>query len=257
MTNARKKNTLCLIFCMNLLLYTPLFSAISTDISSTAIEQRVSLVLDKVASTDTPRLAQDYAIAAGFAVLGAVVGHLGSVAILKVLGTERKVYFFSLGDYDTTDYISVFGGAALFSSGTWCLSSLRFLAQQVNQPLLTVVLTETPETLLTALSGFFISHRFPRAAAFNELDTLRKNLAEIVTKFERIRETKEYENVKPLVADLLMFLDAVRNAMVIVKNDPRWLEECNAATLALAQANFQAQQNAQLANTVIQLAHQR
>lgn len=257
MIGIKKRNRRYFLFCVISLAHTSLFAAISTDISSTAVEQRVSLVLERVAATPTPRLTKDYAIAAGFALLGAVSGHLTLVAVSRVLGTDRHARFLKLGDYDTPDYISTFGGAALFASGTLCLSSLRFLAQQVNQSLLTVVLVEKPEILLTALSNFFISHRFPRAAAFNELDSLRKNIADIITKFERVRGTKAYEDSKPLVADLLMFLDAVRAAMITVKNDPRWLEECNAATLALAQANFQAQQNAQLANTVIQLAHQR
>lgn len=258
MTCNRKKKTLYLLLCFVSTYCTSAFPAISANISSTAVEQRVSLLLQNVADTPTPQLVQDYLVAAGLGLLGAIIGHITSVAVLKVLGDrERTVRFLNLSDYDTIDYISTFGGAAFFASGTLCFSSLNFLSQQVNQPLLTIVLTESPDTLPVALSLFFVSHRFPRAAAFNELDILRKNLADIVAKLERAKGTPAYENIKPLLADLLTFLDAVRNAMITVKNDPRWLEECNAATLALAQANIQAQQNAQLANTVIQLAHQR
>jgi|GEM_PF-2852795 len=251
----RKKSVSHLILVMLCMQPLAVFSAVSSDIPPVVIEQRVSATLQKIGSLTTPRLTSDYLMAAGCALLGAIIGHLTTAAVLTVLGEQRNVHFFDVRNYDKPDFIGTVGGATLFASGALCVSSLQFLAQQVNEPLLVIVLTKKGDALLNELGHFFVSHRFPRAAAFNELDVLRKNLIDILAKLERAKGTPDHEAIKPIIADMLTFLDNVRDAMVLVKNDPRWLEECNAATLALAQANLQAHQNAQLANNVIQLAH--
>lgn len=226
--------------------------------------QHVSTVLQNVQAVPTSMTdlsGSDVFLIGTNALMGAVVGQFVTRAgrtILNPRGPVNSDNVFDPSSWSTGVKAGSLLGGVIGAVGCSHFVGLKTIAQMINQPLLVITLSSSvPAELTKALDTLFISHRFPRAAAFNELDTLRQQLSDILSRFEKLRGKPAYDQAKLLIPAILTFSTAVKDAMLVVKNDPRWFEECNASTLAMTQANIQSYQNAQLATSVIQLAHQR
>ncbi len=201
----------------------------------------------------------DFVAAGILSVLGAAAGHTGVCAIAHLLdkNTGIELSFFHPQKWGTSLWLGTIGGAAAIGYITLRSFGPKLLAQQINQPLLTAVMTTQPHELKNTLDGIYVSNRFPRAAAFRDLDALKYTLSTLLESFTKLNGKAGYTEAKRLTPTIMTYIANVKDAMLTIKNDPRWLEECNASTLAMTQANIQGHQNAQLAGAVIQLAHSR
>ncbi len=199
----------------------------------------------------------DFLWIGGFSFIGAAIGHIITGATIQLLDPEMKPVprLFQPKKWTASQWLGTLGGAFIGGCGKLYVTNPAFLAQQVNQPLLATILTTPTANLKNSFDAIYVSDRFPRAAAFKDLDTLRNTLSRILESFIKLKGKAGYAEAKNLTPTIVSYITMVKDAMLIIKNDPRWLEECNASTLAMTQANIQGHQNAQLAETVIQLAH--
>jgi hypothetical protein len=199
----------------------------------------------------------DFLWAGGCALLGAAIGHISTSALIQLLDPEMKPAprFFQAHKWNTSQWLGTVGGAAVCGSLSLAYSSPKAHAARINRPLLIAVITAQPSNLTTILDKMYVSDQFARAAAFKDLNTLRITLTAILESFTKIKGTPGYSEAKNLTPAIVSYITIVKDAMLTIKNDPQWLAECNAFTLAMGQANIQSCQNSQLATTVIQLAH--
>lgn len=128
------------------------------------------------------------------------------------------------------------------------------VAEQANKNGLLNVILEN-ENIVEALDAKFLTHHFPRATAFAELVSLRNSLTHLLELLETYNTKKQKRNFNTIKTTLRTNLKQVDNALLLVKQDPRWYSECNAYTLQRAQATQQTQQNAEFAGAAIRLAH--
>ena len=237
----------------------PLFCA---EKDSTVTEQDIVGTVERIKNiptyiSDLPT--SDVVVSGIFAVLGAAASHVCVCAVAHLLdkNTDIELSFFHPEKWGISLWLGTVGGAAV--TGYLSLTSFgpKFLAQQINQPLLTAVMTTKPYELKNSLDNLYVSNRFPRAAAFRDLDALKYTLSALLESFTKLKGKAGYAEAKRLTPTIMAYIANVKDTMLTIKNDPRWLEECNASTLAMTQANIQGHQNAQLAGTMIQLAHSR
>jgi hypothetical protein len=104
-------------------------------------------------------------LAAGFfALIGAAVGHLCVNAVAHLVDQETtktiNPTLFHPGKWGTSLWLGTVGGAATLGYLSLATSGPKFLAQQVNQPLLAAVLTSKPADLKNVLNGIYVSDRF-------------------------------------------------------------------------------------------------
>ncbi len=210
--------------------------------------------------TDRPKLDQlkDAACGALVVLVGAGFGHIATCAIINVLGgADQTPQFFQPSKWTTPVAIGTVAGAALSIYPVSYMSYKDALTKKIDKKLLTAVIAYQDDSakLSKAIDQLFISSRFPRAMAFAQLNALRSHFADMNDLFELLTEKPYGDQIKELLPAIQGCLTALADAMLVVKNDPRWYEECNAQTLANSQANLQAHQNAQATSGLIQLAH--
>lgn len=201
----------------------------------------------------------DLTAAALCSLIGSVIGHLGTCAIANLLDqtTQIKPRYFTPTEWKFPLPLTTIGGA-LYGGYLYLYSSnLKILAENLNLSLLTTVTVGKADQTTKRLDEYYVSQRFPRAIAFKELTKLRENLSNLINALSKLNDKKSRVEAKYIVPELISFSTTVKNTMLTIKSDPRWLEECNAATLAMTQANIEGHQNAQCTTTAIQLAHQR
>ncbi len=193
------------------------------------------------------------------AVVGAAIGHISTCAIAHLLdkNTNIELSFYNPEKWGKSLWLGTVSGAIILGRTSLTSFGPESLAQQVNQPLLTVVIGSEPNDLKNTLDGMYVSNRFARAAAFRDLDILRNTLSLILNSFTKLKGKAGYSEAKSLTPVIMSYIAQVKDAMLNIKNDPRWLEECNASTLAMQQATMNHNHNAQLAGAVVQLAHSR
>ena len=252
------------IMLMSLLVLAHLTTTVSyAQEAATTAQQEIETTLKRIQKMpfsicDLPT--SDFVVAGFFSLLGAAAGHLCVNAIAHLVDQETtktiNPTLFHPGKWGKSLWLGTVGGAATVGYLTLAASGPKFLAQQVNQPLLAAVIASKPTDLKNTLDGIYVSDRFARAVAFRDLNTLRTTLCSILESFTKLKGKPGYSEAKNLTPAVVSYIAAVKEAMLTIKSDPRWFEECNASTLAMTQAHIQGCQNAQLASTVIQLAHQ-
>lgn len=131
------------------------------------------------------------------------------------------------------------------------------VAKEANENgLLNLILESTTvQEIQTALDEKFITHRFPRSQAFTQLAYLRiriTHLKDLITKYNAKRSNRNFNKIQ---AALNANLKKIDSALLILKKDSRWFEECNAHTLNRAQGIQETQQKAEFAGAAINLAH--
>ena len=254
--------------CKKIVLFSLLFVAhITTTVSyaqktSPTAEEAISITIQRIQNMPTSVInlpTSDFLWAGGFALLGAAIGHICTSAFVQLLDPEMKPVprFFQPHKWSKSQWFGTVGGTAALGSLSLAYSGPKARAACINQPLLAAVLTAKPNNLKSTLDGMYVSDRFARAAAFRDLDTLRITLGAILESFTKLKGKAGYTEAKNLTPAIVSYITMVKDAMLTIKNDPQWLNECNASTLAMTQANIQGCQNAQLAGTVIQLAQSR
>ncbi|MFT6765521.1 MAG: hypothetical protein ACJAZS_000399 [Alteromonas naphthalenivorans] len=142
---------------------------------------------------------------------------------------------------------------------TWLAGEFKpeVSAQRANENgLLDLVLTsETNEEVLNNLDAKYVVERFPRAASFVQLTTLRNaltHLLDITTRFNTKRPKRNFDSIR---AALVSNLKKVDTAMLVVKQDARWLQECNAQTMNNIHTTQDNQFKVDLAGAAINIAH--
>jgi hypothetical protein len=233
----------------------------SLGYSQETIDPRISTLVKRIqALPEHPHFTpNDFALAAVCSMVGSIIGHLGTCAIANLLDqtTPIKPRYFTPSQWNFPLPLTTVGGGLYGGYLYLYHSNLTFLAKNLNQPLLSILLTGKADQTVTRLDEFYVNHRFPRTVAFKELTQLRENLSALINTLSNLTDKRSRAAAKQFIPELLSFSHTVKNTMLLIKSDPRWLEECNAETLAMTQANMQGYQNAQSTTTAIQLAHQR
>lgn len=193
---------------------------------------------------------------------GAGGTYLGKKALENIfntpdIGKSNPIKFGYPSQWSLTEQIVTPLGAAFFASVMMDYYKPEKVAEQANENgLLNLILESiTVEEIQTALDEKFIIHRFPRSQAFAQLAYLRTriiHLTDLITKYNANRSNRNFTKIKTVLKTNLKKVDA---ALLILKKDSRWFEECNAHTLNQAQATQQTQQNAEFAGAAVNLAH--
>ena len=126
-----------------------------------------------------------------------------------------------------------------------------------NNLLRALLLCKSNAEIQKTLDQIFITEHFPRAIAFQQLSNLKASLNKICKLLVTIhtKDKKSPHIFNTLVNALSHDIHVVDNALLLIKNDPRWFEECNAHTLKQSQAVHEARLNAELAGSAVDLAH--
>lgn len=115
--------------------------------------------------------------------------------------------------------------------------------------------SSTQEEITNTLDRTFVSENFPRTAAFKELNFIRDSLKRVYELVIALQATKPNRNFEEVKAALSANISLVEATLLLIKSDIRWFEECNATNLSKVQATQQANFNAKLAGSAINLAH--
>jgi len=250
--------------CKKIILLSLLLVAQITTVSYTqevqTTAEAITTTIERIQNMRTSLInlpASDFLYAGGCGLLGAAIGHICTSAFVQFLNPEIKVIprFFQPHKWNGSQWIGTVGGATACGSLSLAYSSPKAHAARINRPLLIAVITAQPHNLTITLDKMYVSDQFARAAAFKDLNTLRITLTAILESFTKLKGKPGYSEAKNLTPAIVSYITIVKDAMLTIKNDPQWLAECNASTLAMGQANIQSCQNSQLATTVIQFAH--
>ncbi len=190
--------------------------------------------------------------------VGAAFGHLAVCAVTNVLGGyDQSPLFFKPREWSKSVTVGTLVGAGLGAYPSMYASFTQSLAKKIDRKLLNTAFyfQNDAVSLKQSLDVLFVSARFPRAAAFISLEALRSHLADINDLFELLTDKPYGDQIKMLLPYVQYSLDAVIQAIITLKSDPRWFEECNAQSLSNTQATLNAQYNAQAVGGLIQLAN--
>lgn len=113
----------------------------------------------------------------------------------------------------------------------------------------------TQEEIESTLDRLFVAESFPRTAAFGQLNIIRDSLKRVYGLVVSLQASKPNRHFKQVTEVLSTNINLVEKILLLIKNDIRWFEECNATTLSHAQATQQANLNAKLAESAINIAH--
>ncbi len=255
MNYSKKIITLSLLFLTHI--NTSLLCA--QELQEETVKKQIATLMNEIqAIQEHPYFTnRDFAMAAVSAVIGSVIGHLGTCAIANLLEqkTTVKPRYFTPSEWTFPLPLTTVGGAVYGGYLYLYSSNLKFLAEHLNQPLLVTVVGGKSNQLNQRLDEFYVSQRFPKAVAFKELTKLRESISSLIEALSKLTEKSAKAEARRIVPTLLTFSEATKDAMLLLKSDPRWFEECNASTLAMTQANIEGHQNAQFTATAIQLAH--
>lgn len=193
---------------------------------------------------------------------GAGGTYLGKKALENIFNTpdfgeSNPVKFFDLTQWSLTETIVTPLGSAFFASIMMDYYKPEKVATEANKNgLLNLILeSTTAEEIQTALDEKFVIHRFPRSQAFAELAGLRTtiiHLIDLITEHNANRSNPDFKKIKSALNANLKKVDF---ALLVLKKDSRWFEECNAHTLNRAQGTQETQQKAEFAGAAINLAH--
>lgn len=197
---------------------------------------------------------------------GAIIGGLfGGACTLLVTRAITDVFQAKVREWDAFDpstYTWVECGTGPIGT-LWVTQAIgdnfkpEAVAKEANESGLLSLILEctTVAEIQEALDERFVIHRFPRSQAFAQLAHLRTriiHLTDLITKYNANRSNRNLKKIKTALKANLKKVDA---ALLILKKDSRWFEECNAHTLNQAQATQQTQQNAEFAGAAVNLAH--
>ncbi len=152
------------------------------------------------------------------------------------------------------------GTAAGLAVGFNCAHVTEFpggIAADLNKNLIKIALANnaTTEQSLKALTTAFARSPYPRMEGFVALEKIYDQL----TRIEKILEKTERRNKKydgsALAGRIKFVISAIENAMINIKNDPLWIQECNAHSMQKAQQAMQDHNKMQLASAVIDIAN--
>jgi len=196
----------------------------------------------------------------GLAAFGALAGNLTAYAIGNLFGEYRqpRVLHPSEWGFFVTTSTAAGLGAALYTA--YSLEYPSGIAKKLDQALITLIIknrNSESSDLVADLNKYFVLQQFPRMAAFTAIESLNKKLAKVNELLAHIKTLKAKDDFAQLSYKIDMTCEYAKNAMVTLKQDPRWLEECSAHAVTLAQQNMQAHQQGQLATSIIQFAHNR
>lgn len=222
----------------------------------------VDLLLKEIGSTslsflELPFWAKMRCLGAG--AFGTIAGNLTAVAFLNLVGYNEQVKMPQPGQWGKMEWLGTVGGASAAIAYAYYAEYLSGIAKRIDAPLLVLALKNKGEEslLMKDLNSYFITQQFPNMAAFTTLEKNRSKLSyvfELLTKLEVSRQKTTFSDLK---ANVTIALEALDFAMLTVKNDPRWLQECSAHAMTMASQSMQANNDAQFASAIISLAHSR
>lgn len=196
--------------------------------------------------------------AIGWGALGGAGTYIVTKAVENILSSKpNEVNWWSPLEWHLGEQATVTVGTIWVTKHAGDQFKPEAVARKANENGLLNLLLDatTEEELQKALDEKFITHHFPRAAAFaqlNELHTAITHLLDITNKHNMYRPRR---NFKTLQDALKSNLKQVNAALLIIKNDARWHQECNAYTFNRVQATHEKQQQMELAGAVLHAAH--
>ena len=115
--------------------------------------------------------------------------------------------------------------------------------------------TDDADQLRSFMLQLLPLEQFPRMTAFKVFEIIHNQLnriEEIALKAER--RNKKY-NARTLQQNIQYLIGHVENAMIIIKNDPLWMQECNAYSMRQTQQAMNTNNNIQLGATLVDVAN--
>ena len=219
-----------------------------------------NLLLQEIGNTsiyfiELPFWAKMRCLAAG--AVGTITGNLAAVALLNLVGYQEQVKIPYPSKWGKIEWLGTLGGASTAIAYTYHAEYLSGIAKKIDAPLLVLVLKnkDFETALMRELNTYFIAQQFPNMAAFIALEKNRSKLAYIFELLTKLEASRQKANFSDLKENITIALEALNFAILTVKNDPRWLQECSAHAMVMASQNMQAQNDAQIAAAVINLAH--
>ena len=195
--------------------------------------------------------------ALGYGALSSAATYIVTKAFENILSTEEHDFnFWKPQDWNWTERSTVTLGTIWVTKWAGEQFKPEVVAKKANEDGLLALLLETSQSdLEKALDEKFIIHHFPRATAFAQLRNLHNTINHLLTLITEYNAHKPHRNFKTIKEALKNNLKQVNNALLLIKKDARWHQECNAQTLSNVHATQQNQQNAELAGAAIKLAH--
>lgn len=236
-------------------------TALSTE-NFSAPDDRIENVLDTIATDfntsffDLPFWTK--AQIAALTTLGGACTWLGTRAFTNIFEeTDKRVVISQWKEWQLSQKITTPVGLIWFGKILTNAEKPEGIARNANADgLLSALLTcQTTDEIKETIDARFVTERFPRAVAFQQLSTLHASLNKLFKLVKETQTIKPHRNFNKIIQLLNQNLNHVNQALLILKNDSRWFEECNAHALKQAQATQQSEHNARLAGTAINLAH--
>jgi hypothetical protein len=198
---------------------------------------------------------------AGAGALGLIVGaytFLATRALTNIFQPKRReLDLFNVKTWTWAELMTTPLAAGFTTHWLAGESKPEVAAQRANENgLLDVILeSETNEEILKNIDAKFIVERFPRATAFAQLTSLRNTLTSLLKITTQFNIYRPHDNFDLIKETLTQNINKVDLALLVVKQDARWLQECNAQTMNNMHSTQDAQFKSELANTAINIAH--
>lgn len=195
----------------------------------------------------------------GVSAFGAIMGNLSAVALLNIVGYKNmEVNIPNPTLWGKMEWLGTIAGTTTGVVYAYSTEYPSGISKKFDQNLLIIALKSNNDSqaVIKNLNSYFAMHQFPHMSAFLELQNMFANLSyvmELIKKLEQGGKT----GFTTLKKNIELVLEAVKFAMITVKTDPHWLQECQAHSMQKVQANMESQQNAQLVSSIIQFAHKR
>lgn len=196
--------------------------------------------------------------ALGWGALGSAGTYLATKAVENILSSKpNEVNFWNLQEWSWAERGTVTIGTLWVTKYAGDQFKPEAVARKANENgLLNLLLDATTEDeLQQALDEKFVTHHFPRAAAFAQLNELHANITHLLDITNKHNMYRPRHNFKTLQETLKSNLKRVNTALLLIKKDSRWHQECNAYAVNRIQAAQETQQQMELAGAVLQAAH--
>ncbi len=193
----------------------------------------------------------------GAGALGAFAGNMVAYALSTIVGEYQQVKTVRPKQWGLFVTVGTLAGLASGGVYAYLAEYPSGIATGLDQKLITLVIKNRntdDSSLLKDLNTHFALSTFPRVAAFLALESLCKKLTHVSELLDHL-DTSTSKQFDQLKFKIETTSEHAQSAMVILKQDPHWLEEWTAHTVTLAQQNIQAHQQGQLVTSVIQFAH--
>lgn len=188
--------------------------------------------------------------------IGALFGNLTGIAFVNLFSNKsemNEVNTWNPNLWGKGAWIGTIAGFLVCEHFSRHAEFPKYKIKDVDKDLLVITITHygNSETLLKEIKCYFAASRFPLVDAYFKLQNLHETCTTSLNIFKNLK--KNINNV--VLSQLIFALENIKNALLVIKNDPMYAQEQSNYTLMLTQQGLDTHNKVEIGSLIANIAH--